>query len=319
MALLWVTIIPCYAHAPSLAVLSLQENEAGSFTLSWQTAPGFSSRDEAFISLPLNFPSHCSFSARQLNCGKDGLTGEIGFTKFDRNISALVLKITWRDGDIRNYTLTSSKNTIHITKNDHAPTSFFDTGFDYLNLGIEHILFGIDHLLFVLGLLWLAREIKLLIKTITAFTIAHSITLGGAALGWFGIPVMPVEAIIALSIVYVATEAVRKYDNRHGLTAHYPWVVAFCFGLLHGFGFANALSNIQLPEENTLSALLFFNIGIEFGQLIFVTIILFIYRAIRTLPVSIPRWIELMPLYTIGSLAMFWVFERIFAFFPPNV
>jgi hydrogenase/urease accessory protein HupE len=184
----------------------------------------------------------------------------------------------------------------------------------YLVLGFEHILLGIDHLLFVLALLLVVRSWKLLFGTITAFTIAHSITLGLASLGFVSVPGAPVEAIIALSIVFVAAEIVRSYRGNPGITERAPWLVACSFGLLHGFGFAGALSEIGLPQSAIPMALLSFNLGVELGQLAFVVTLVLVYQAVKRVPLKLPQWSQLVVPYAIGSVAMFWVVERVLAF-----
>ena len=158
----------------------------------------------------------------------------------------------------------------------------------YLKLGVEHILFGVDHLLFVLALLIITDGTMRLIKTVTAFTVAHSITLTAATLGFVHVPQPPVEATIALSIVFVAAEIVHQRGGREGITARAPWVVAFTFGLLHGFGFAGALSEIGLPQGDIPLALLFFNVGVEVGQLLFIAAVLGVHRADAPHPGAVP-------------------------------
>ncbi|MGB5377850.1 HupE/UreJ family protein [Muriicola sp.] len=184
----------------------------------------------------------------------------------------------------------------------------------YIILGIEHILSGIDHLLFVLALLLITKGFKRLVKTITAFTIAHSITLSLATLGIIGLPGPPVEATIALSIVFLAVELIHYYRGIEGYTVRYPWIVAFVFGLLHGFGFAGALSEIGLPQTEIPTSLLFFNVGVELGQLIFVIAILGLFWVINKLRPSWPSWVKWVPPYAIGSLASFWLIERCLTF-----
>jgi hydrogenase/urease accessory protein HupE len=182
----------------------------------------------------------------------------------------------------------------------------------YLKLGIEHILLGIDHLLFVLGLFILARQKWRLVKTVTSFTAAHSVTLALATLGYVHVPPAPVEAAIALSIVFVAVELVR--GRRESLTMEAPWTVAFLFGLLHGLGFAGALSQIGLPEGDIPLALVFFNLGVEAGQLLFIAMLVGAVRTIQALRPSWPRWAGLTAPYAIGSIAAFWTIQRIAAF-----
>ena len=182
----------------------------------------------------------------------------------------------------------------------------------YSLLGIDHILRGVDHLLFVLALLMIVAGWKKLVATISAFTLAHSMTLAAATLGWVNVPQQPVEAVIALSILFVAMEIVHWRQGRHGITRQWPWVVAFAFGLLHGFGFAGALSDIGLPEHAIPLALLFFNIGVEVGQLIFIALVFFAWALLSR--ISWPAWAWRVPVYTIGSLAAYWTIDRVLGF-----
>ena len=184
----------------------------------------------------------------------------------------------------------------------------------YLKLGVEHILLGIDHLLFVLALILIAPNTRQLILAITAFTVAHSITLAAATLGFVNVPPPPVEAAIALSIAFVAAEIIRAREGKAGIAARAPWVVAFAFGLLHGFGFAGALSEVGLPAGNIPVALLFFNVGVEIGQLLFVAVVLALAHLFQLARRPLPRWATLAPPYLIGSLAMFWVIQRVSMF-----
>jgi len=184
----------------------------------------------------------------------------------------------------------------------------------YLLLGVEHILLGIDHLLFVLGVLLLTAGMRQLIGAITAFTLAHSVTLAAATLGLVHVPSKPVEAAIALSIVFVAAEIIRARSGRVALAAKMPWLVAFGFGLLHGFGFAGALSAIGMPEGQIPVGLLFFNVGVEAGQLLFVAGVLALLALIRASRLSMPRWGALVLPYLIGTFAMSLVIQRIVAF-----
>ncbi|MGO9265326.1 MAG: HupE/UreJ family protein [Candidatus Binataceae bacterium] len=194
---------------------------------------------------------------------------------------------------------------IHLTGTGKVPVPA------YLLLGIEHILTGFDHLSFVLGLLLLVRSRLTLIKTITAFTVAHSLTLAAAALKWVHVNPSVIEALVAFSIVFVALELVRAYRGHFGLTARYPWVIAFTFGLLHGFAFAGSLAQIGLPEHNIPLSLLLFNIGVEIGQLLFVGVVLIVIELLKRLPRRLPDWTTWIPPYGIGGLASFWVIERL--------
>ena len=194
------------------------------------------------------------------------------------------------------------------------PLGLTQTAVTYLMLGVEHILAGIDHLLFVLSLLLIVRGFKPIVITITAFTLAHSFTLAAATLGFVDVPGPPVEAAIALSIVFVASEVVRGLRGKPGLTARAPWVVAFSFGLLHGFGFAGALAEVGLPQKAIPVALFTFNIGVEIGQLLFVVAMLAAGALLARLPVRMPRWTTWVAPYAIGTVAMFWVAERVASF-----
>jgi hydrogenase/urease accessory protein HupE len=194
-------------------------------------------------------------------------------------------------------------------------TGMAEVAGSYLVLGITHILGGIDHLLFVLALLLVVRGARRIVATITAFTLAHSLTLAAATLGWVHVPGPPVEAMIALSIVFVAAEVVHGMRGRPGLTARAPWVVAFTFGLLHGFGFAGALAEIGLPQTAVPLALLMFNVGVEIGQLVFVSVLLGASTLLTRLPTKLPTWTRGVLPYAVGGMAMFWVLERVGAFF----
>jgi hypothetical protein len=186
---------------------------------------------------------------------------------------------------------------------------------EYIKLGIEHIMLGIDHLLFVLGLLLLSRSKWMLIKTITAFTVGHSISLALATLGVLNVPTKPLTAVIALSIVFLAMELVRYEHGRTSLTIRNPWVVSFGFGIIHGLGFAGGLMALGLPRSEIPLALLFFNIGVEIGQLIFILVVLMVMYSLRKMEWVTPRWSRPVPAYAIGTLAMFWFIGRFLIMF----
>ena len=206
--------------------------------------------------------------------------------------------------------LTPSMSTLQIA----ATGGSLQVARTYFALGVHHILLGFDHLLFVLALLLIVCGGRRIVVTITAFTIAHSITLAAAALDVVMVPAPPIEAMIALSIVFVACEVVRGLRGTPGATARAPWLVAFTFGLLHGLGFASALSEIGLPHNAVPQALLFFNGGVEAGQLLFVGAVLQIRTLARRLEFSWLRNAPLATAYAIGAIAMFWVIERVGAF-----
>jgi len=188
----------------------------------------------------------------------------------------------------------------------------------YTVLGIEHILGGFDHLLFVLALLILVKGVRRLVATVTAFTAAHSLTLVAATLGWVHVPGPPVEAAIALSIVFAAAEIVRSRQGMQGLAERFPWIVAFTFGLLHGLGFASALSEVGLPQTAVAVALLFFNVGVEIGQLLFIAFVFAVIalarQATRRFTLPRPAWAWRVPPYAIGGVAACWALQRIAAF-----
>jgi hydrogenase/urease accessory protein HupE len=187
---------------------------------------------------------------------------------------------------------------------------------DYWRMGTIHILEGSDHLLFVLALMLIVVGFKALLKAVTAFTVAHSITLALATLGMVHMPAAPTEAIIALSIVFLATEIVHKRNGQVGLTELYPWMIAFAFGLFHGLGFAGALSEIGVPQHEVPLALLMFNVGVETGQLMFIGAMLSLLAVLKRLPVTPPEsaW-RVLP-YSIGSVAAFWTIDRVMSFVP---
>ena len=199
-----------------------------------------------------------------------------------------------------------------------ASPGTFEVVQTYTVLGIEHILTGFDHLLFVLALLILVDGVRRLVATITAFTLAHSITLALASLGVLHLPGPPVEASIALSIVFVAGEIMHARQGNPGLTQRYPWIVAFTFGLLHGLGFASALAQVGLPPLSIPVALLFFNVGVEIGQLMFIAAVFAVIAVVRWIVhrsrLSLPGWLWRVPPYAIGGMASYWVFERVAAF-----
>jgi hydrogenase/urease accessory protein HupE len=193
-----------------------------------------------------------------------------------------------------------------------APT-WREVAATYLGLGVDHILSGADHLLFVVALLLLVHGWKRLAATVTAFTLAHSITLAAATLGVVNVPQRPIEAIIALSIAVVAAELLRD-DGQATATQRWPWTIAFAFGLLHGLGFAGALTEIGLPEQSIPLALLFFNVGVEIGQLLFIFGCLVLAALAQRVNLSLPPALAHLPAYGIGSVAAFWTIERLAGF-----
>jgi hydrogenase/urease accessory protein HupE len=235
----------------------------------------------------------------------------IAIENLDRMSTEVLLRIEYMDGTSTAHRLTPAAPEYTVTE---KPT-LSETAVTYLRLGVEHILLGFDHLLFVLALLLLIDSTRKLIITITFFTIAHSITLSLAALQIIQLPVPPIEAMIALSIVFVASEIVRVRQGHASLAYQKPWLVAFSFGLLHGLGFAAALGEIGLPVNALATALVLFNVGVEIGQLIFVFLFLLTGWLVAKMRFDIPVSWKRIPPYFIGSLASFWLIERTVGFF----
>jgi hydrogenase/urease accessory protein HupE len=252
-----------------------------------------------------------SLDRYRLQCTESIKGKEIVVKGLEDTKMELLLRLNFLDGSSDSQLLNPEKISYKI-KEDASIAEVVKT---YTWLGITHILLGFDHLLFVFALLLIVKSFKRLLWTLTAFTLAHSITMAGATLGLIHLPQAPVEAIIALSILFLAMEIVHQKRGKIGLTYKYPWVIAFIFGLLHGFGFAGALAEIGLPQQAIATALIFFNIGVEIGQLIFVTAVIFIALLLKQLkyPKLLQR-AEMVVLYAIGGLSAFWLIERVFAF-----
>jgi hypothetical protein len=298
---LWCNI--AVAHETPIALLTLSERQAGLYNVEWT----YSSSTNQFPPTPI-FPAHCQYDYPRLQCGEAGLHGTLALEKLGERYSAAVIQISRLNNKTLTYTLTGANPEIVITANGKLPISQVIAS--YVPLGFEHIMLGVDHLLFVLGLMWLVSSRWMLIKTITSFTVAHSITLAAVTLGWVGVPEKPVNAAIALSIAIVAVEVLKYKQGQPSLSSRMPWAIAFGFGLLHGFGFANALTGIGLPTENLPAALLFFNVGVELGQISFVLIVLALLWSHRMLKTSFPRWSESAAIYGIGTIGCFWFMTR---------
>ena len=244
-----------------------------------------------------------------ISTGASGLEGwEVTVHGLQATMTDVLVRISLADGRVVSRLLRPDAPSFVFGEAEAGPPAGA-----YFMLGVEHILFGIDHLLFVLALVLIVRGAGLLVKTITAFTLAHSITLAMATLGVTHVPSAPVEAVIAMSIVFVAGEILRSRRGERGLTERAPWLVAFTFGLLHGFGFAGALAEVGLPANDIPLALLLFNVGVEAGQLAFVGAVLAIMALLSRIRLLWPNWAPLVPPYAIGSFAMFWAIQRIAA------
>jgi hydrogenase/urease accessory protein HupE len=240
-----------------------------------------------------------------------GLVGETIFIDgLSSTFTEVLARVIRPDGATQVARLTPSKPSFVVEATPDALTVVSS----YLQFGFAHILSGFDHLLFVLALLILVPGTRTLIWTITAFTVAHSLTLAAATLGFVEFPQPPVEAVIALSIVFVASEIIHVSQGRPGLTQRRPWIVAFTFGLLHGFGFAGALTEAGLPEQSIPLALLFFNVGVELGQLVFVAAVLVLIGIAKRVLSEPPKWMPAASAYAIGIVASYWTIERVLSF-----
>jgi len=242
----------------------------------------------------------------------NGVVGQrISIEDIENSNTDVLLRLKWIDGSVSTELIKPSTPFYIIPDKNTAA----DIAMMYFWLGVEHILLGVDHLLFVFALLLIVSSTRRLIVTITSFTLAHSITLGVATLGFVHVPQQPVEAVIALSIMFLAMELAHGKQGREGAAARWPWVIAFVFGLLHGFGFAGALVEIGLPQQAIPLALIFFNIGVEFGQLVFVAAVLLLGWALHQLKqTTLLDKAEAAAIYSIGGISSFWLFERVSTF-----
>lgn len=306
-----------HAHEVRPAYLEITETAPGQFSVLWRTPVLAGRRLPVALKLPdgvrnLKDPvvqelTDSLVERRWIDAGPKGLAGRrIEFPGLQLTITDVLARVRLLDG--RDYTqlVRPSQPWIEVT----AQPSWATIAGGYIVHGIQHILFGVDHLLFVLGLLLIVKGRWMLLKTITAFTIAHSITLAIATLGYAQAPVPPLNAAIALSILFLGPEIVRVWRGETSFTIRHPWVVAFAFGLIHGFGFAGALTSAGLPPGDLPLALLSFNVGVEIGQVAFVVLILLLERSFQQLQIRWPRWVEAMPGYAVGSLGAFWMIER---------
>jgi HupE / UreJ protein len=304
------------AHTPLLSVLVLEQRSPGEFIASWERTQGIQDVSAAYDLLRPTFPEHCRFMPPRLDCGARGLSGRVGFDGLADLSTSGMIRIQWMDGSAQALSLTGVQPHVRLSETRHA-TNTLSSVSNFIWLGMTHIWLGLDHLLFVLGLFWLLDSWRVLIKTVTAFTIAHSLTLGAATLGLTAVPSAPVEAIIALSIAFVAVEIAREAGTKQPSSSRRkPWLVALAFGLLHGFGFANALAELQISATERPIALLCFNVGVEIGQLVFIAGLLALRPALRRLERPLRVRLAIAGYYALGTLAMYWFFDRIGAFFP---
>lgn len=314
------------AHEVRPGYLELRELEPGAYDVLWKVP----ARGDLRLGLYVRLPDQCAgpepfarlsggayIERWQTRCDPEIFGSEISIDGLSATRTDVLARIIRTDGSVQTVRLTPDSPGFVA----EGSPDWKQVAVAYLGLGIEHILLGIDHLLFVLALMFLVTDWRRLLWTITAFTLAHSLTLGAATLGWIHVPQAPVEAVIALSIMFVALEILHARKGRAGIAVTKPWLVALVFGLLHGLGFAGALSEIGLPETAIPLALLFFNIGVETGQIVFVAAVLALLAGLARL--GFPRrvgaagdvWqtaasLALPVAYVVGSMAAFWVIER---------
>lgn len=305
-----------FGHEVRPGYLELRQTGADSWSMLWKVPALGDMRlsihpllpeNCATASEPVAFQSDGAYTERTAIVCKGGLVGRsIGIGGLAATMTDVLVRSVRVDGSVQVARLTPSVPAFVL----EAVPGPLQVARTYTVLGVEHILGGVDHLLFVLGLLLLIRGVGALVKTITAFTVAHSVTLAAATLGWVQVPQQPVEAVIALSILFLASELAKQRDGYTGLMERYPWIVAFSFGLLHGFGFAGALREVGLPGGDIPLALVTFNAGVEIGQLLFVAAVLLVIAGLRRLYPRIPGWAHAAPAYGIGTMAAFWWLQR---------
>ena len=312
-----------FAHDARPAYLEISQTSPARYDLLWRTPVLSGMRLPVFLTLPQGVHNATephtqelsdSLVERRVIEAPDGLAGKrIEFTGLQGTIADVLVRVRLANGDTTTTLVRPSQPWVKIPASTDGP---FTIAGAFVRHGIEHILGGYDHLLFVFALILIVRSTRALVWTITAFTLAHSITLALATLGLIRVPGPPVEAAIAFSILLLASEIVRLRRGEPSLTARWPWIVAFSFGLLHGFGFASALSEIGLPRTDIPLALFAFNVGVELGQLAFIGAVLGVVAIVRKVRATRPMREHVMRLvpYAIGSLAAFWFFERVAAF-----
>jgi hypothetical protein len=322
ISLLLAALAPAvFAHEVRPAYLELRQRGPETYDVLWKV-PGLGQdlRLGIYVELPAGCTNVTEPRASMINdafterwsvtCAGGLSGGTIRIAGLVATMTDVLVRVERLDGSAQIERLTPSATSFVVSA---APDAWAVVR-TYSVLGIEHILAGIDHLLFVLALLLITHGGWRLLKTVTAFTVSHSLTLTAAALGLVHVPQAPVEAVIALSIVFVAAEILRQHRGQEGLTARAPWLVAFSFGLMHGLGFAGGLSDVGLPAGHIPTALLFFSLGVEAGHFLFIGAVLSLIALARRTAIPAPRWARAVPAYSIGSIAMFWVIERTAAF-----
>jgi hydrogenase/urease accessory protein HupE len=329
-ALSWAAT-DAHAHEVRPGYLQVRELSADKYDVTWKVPANGEYRLSLYARLPkecTGAPDQGSFAGGafierwQAKC-PGGLVGRtISIDGLSATRTDVLARVERLDGTTQTVRLTPDRASFEVS----AAPDRLEVAKTYFVLGVEHILSGVDHLLFVLGLLFLVGSWRRLVATVTAFTVAHSITLAAATLGWVHVPQAPIEATIALSVMFVAAEILRDAHGHPGLAKRAPWIVAFVFGLLHGFGFAGALQQVGLPEKDIPVALLFFNVGVEVGQLLFIAAVVVVLSALTRLfrkrgttehgPWHSEMLIRTPVAYMVGSVAAFWVVQRVVGFWP---
>jgi len=307
-----------HAHESRPAYLEIEEIRPGQYDVVWRTPVLAGARLPVVLRLPegvrdLREPvvqelADSLLERRWIDAGPEGLAGRrIEFPGLQLTITDAVARVKLLDGRSWMAIARPSQPWVEIA----ATPGTWATALDFTRQGLAHILSGPDHLLFVFGLLLIVRDAWTLAKTITAFTLAHSITLAAATLGYVDPPGPPIEAAIAASILFLGPEILRAREGGTSFTIRKPWIVAFVFGLLHGFGFAGALSAAGLPSGDVPIALVTFNVGVEIGQLAFLALVLSLAYGLRRLGVRWPRPMQVLPAYVVGGLGAFWTIQRV--------
>jgi hydrogenase/urease accessory protein HupE len=343
LAILLLPVAVARAHETRPAYLEIHELQIGQYRVVWKRPI----LGDVALPLDLRLPEIChdvqaptryatlgALTERRVITCDGGLAGKsVAIDGLEASITDTLVRVQTNDGRTQTHLLKPSSPSFIVPET----RSIGGVALEYLFLGVDHILRGVDHLLFVLGLLLIvaagsrvegrgvggqvsgdgfrpssiATRHLTLFKTITSFTVAHSITLGVATLGYASLPVPPLNAVIALSILFLGPEMVRAWRGQTSLTIRRPWLVAFAFGLLHGFGFASGLTDLGLPRAEIPLALLLFNLGVELGQIGFVLLVFALAKSFRLLEITWPGWAELLPGYAVGSLGAFWTMERV--------
>jgi len=305
------------AHESQPGSLEIKQLSSGHYDVTWRAPIYYGKPHPARLQLPESWETvgpptekrradSIEFR-RVVAIGADSIEGMIiRFPGLESTITDVFVRLVRLDGSVMTTVASPTKPWAQL----RGDRPWNAVAGQFIGLGFHHILLGVDHLLFILGLLLIVQGRMTLLKTVTSFTVAHSITLAIATLGYAHAPLPPLNAAIALSILFLGPEIVRSWRGETSLTIRFPWLAAFAFGLLHGFGFASGLATTGMPKAELPWALLWFNAGVELGQLVFVLLALALVWAFRILEVRWPRWALAMPGYTVGSLGAYWTIQR---------